>query len=56
MAKKADVIQRSYLLRHLARVKGRYNEDTREWLVLEQIVEWVKAQRKRATKPGGLGK
>lgn len=56
MAKKADVIQRSYLLRHLARVKGRYSEGTRERLAIEQLIAWVKAQRQRSTRPGGLGK
>jgi hypothetical protein len=56
MSKKADVIQRAYLLRHLARVRRRYGAGSEALKAIDELREWVKAQRTRARKPGGLGR
>ena len=56
MAIQRDVIQRSYLLRYLARVRKRYAADSQTVAAIDEVREWVKAQRKRSRKPGGLGR
>ena len=58
-----DVIQRAYLLRKLTRMRRTVRDamTPRDWqrgriLLLTELIEWVKAQRVRSKRPGGLGK
>jgi hypothetical protein len=54
VSKKADGIQREYLLRKLARMRA--GRTIAEVVLLNELREWVKAQRTRSKRPGGLGK
>jgi len=56
MATGKDVLQRKYVLAHLNRERRKYGARSCEAAIYDAEIAWVKAQRKRATKPGGLGK
>lgn len=49
-----DVIQRAYLLRHLRRELKRVGAGSPEGKVYAAEIAWVKAERTRTKKPGGL--
>jgi hypothetical protein len=56
MAKKADVIQRSYLQEHWDRLLSRNDVSPVVKAFIRKEKRWLHAALKRAASPGGLGK
>lgn len=52
--KTPEATQRAYILRHLTKQLPYVTGDVRKFIV--DLKTWIKGERKRTKKPGGIGK